>query len=76
MILREKWNDYYRIITAGAAHRLLLHASDDDGRTSLLLRILPLPRYRTELSRFLYLYKVSFMCLHFSQFNSIKLYIE
>ena len=31
--------------TAGAAHRLRLHASEDDGLTSLVLRISPLPRY-------------------------------
>jgi len=54
---------YHLYITSGAAHLLLLHASEDGGRTSRMLRILPLPRYRTKLSRLLYLYiGCYFMC--------------
>ena len=54
---------YHLYITSVAAHLLLLHASENGGRTSRMLRILPLPRYRTKLSRLLYLYiGCYFMC--------------
>ena len=61
---------YVSVITALAAHLLLLHASEDGGRTSHMLRILPLPRYRTKLSRLLYLYIGYYLCIfNFSQVN-------
>ena len=60
-------------ITDPAAHLLLRRASEDGGRTSRLLRILPLPRYHTKLSRLLYLYIMYCLCIFsFSQVNNVK----